>query len=445
MKAFFNKINTYLIKNKPFHWIIGWHIFIPMLLLLFLVSTLFSFGFSIKVYDYNSRESRDFIAFFLGFVSLMGFILFIIRQAKYNSFRIHHHIPYKKGYLVFASFWLIATLFAIIPFIPELTYTARITHYINQKTTAFDADKKALCYGDYFFEAEQKTKSVIKKQQNLNSDITLHTVERVNIPSNIPMFFTPNDSVVINRAKNNFNYYNYNDFPMHLDKAGALNIIAKFIKTAQKYDIKLTDYDPESIFNKRKQFYFNQDTSSEFSLYQNLSKTRYSGGRAYDYMISNYDRYYNDIDDFFEVFIGVLLFASIIALILWIFVSVPLAQFGYAVLFSVLLAIFVGVVSAVLGISNANSGGFYFVYIMISIVVYFIAFVSNSKWSNVFKIVSHVVFVFLILMFIVSLIDNHVISDYNFYYFSAIFIIGVLLSVLLYKPVYAKNRIMPQE
>ena len=444
MKAFFNKINTYLIKNKPFHWIIGWHIFIPMLLLLFIIAILFAFGFSIKIYNYRS-ESRDFIAFFLGFISLMGFILFIIRQAKYNSFRIHHHIPFKKAYLVFASFWLITTLFAVIPFIPELAYTARITHYINQKTTEFDADKKALCYGSSFFKSDQKTSSDIKKQQNLNSDFTLLTVEKVNIPYNIEMVFAPNDSVIIKDAKNNYNYYKSNKFPLYLSKTNALVIIEKFIKTAQKYDIKLTDDNPESIFNKRKQFYFSQDTNTEFSLYQKPTSSTYnSPGRAYDYMISNYDRYYNDIDDFFKVLLGILIFSVIIALILWVFVSVPLAQFGYAVLFSVLLAIFIGVVSVILGISSAGESSFYLVYIMISLFVYFQAFIAKSKWSQVFQIVSHVVFSFLLLMFLVLLEQSDIIDNNEFYSFSFLFIIGMLLSVLLYKPVYKKNMIIPQ-
>jgi len=154
MKGFINSLNkreTIILKKTPFRWILGWYKFAPILVGLFFFAVLLAFLVPTRIYTYSDDDGLEYAAIFIGFLSFMGFVLYVVRQVKFNSFRIHHHIPFAKSITVFFSFWVLITLFAIPAFIPHQIHSWRVKQQVNSITTDFEKDLEILHKGSPFF------------------------------------------------------------------------------------------------------------------------------------------------------------------------------------------------------------------------------------------------------------------------------------------------------
>jgi len=443
MIKLYNKIDDTILKKHPFQWIIGWNKFLPIIAILLLFSIAIGFMLPTTTYNYYNNKGLNTAAIFLGFVSFMVFILYVIRQIKFNSFRIHHHIPFAKSILVFFSFWILITLLTSIPFIPHHIHNWRVTKKINSITDDFKSDTKILYEGSVFFVSDYNNHHV---KQILDDD-TDETKQHFEVEFN-------NSFITINNIDHQFGYFHqYADesfrLPITISREEALNRINKFIKVASKYDIELTEYNAEEIYNKRKSFNQGKSNDYNFSLFkikETNDTTFYSAVNKYDGMMYSYQRHYNKDFDF-ELMLGILMFSIVLAILLWIVISIPMADFGYSVLVSVVLMVFMGIISALINLLTSNDFIIRLAFYIAIFIVYFFAFIikKDTQLHRVLKIVSHyLVAVFLFLLFLE--IDEANIFHHRdeFYVFSTLFLIGIIMSVFLFKQVYKNYRLLPR-
>ena len=447
MIKLYTKVDKNLLKKHPFHWIIGWHKFLPIIAILLLFSIVIGFMFPTTTYNYSYRNSGlDTASIFLGFVSFMAFILYVIRQIKYNSFRIHHHIPFKKSIFVFFSFWLMVFLFTSIPFIPHHIHTWRVKNKINSITDDFKKDTKILYEGSVFFAS--KYYNVVDNNYNEETQPTKkHRQKRTH-----EIVFN-NENVTINSIPHQFGYYHYKDnykafkLPITISNKESLNRIKNFITVAEKYNIKLLEKNPQEVFNKRKAFN-QQKNKVNFTLFTIDKAIAYPNKAVNNYtvMMSNYKRQFNKSFEIYEV-LGILIFSILFAVLLWIVISVPIADFGYSILVSVILMVFMGIITVMFDMIFFNDFVIRLAFYIMIFIVYSLAFMSKkeTRLYRVLKIVSHyLVAVFLFLLFLE--IDEVNIFNHQdeFYVFSALFLTGMVISVFLFKQVYKNYRLLPK-
>ncbi len=491
--AFFNRIDKSTLKKYPFQWIIGWHIFLPIILALILFAIALAFITPTKIFNYFDDDSLGVSSVFVGFLCFMAFVLFVIRQIKFNSFRIHHHIPYAKSKLFFFSFFIIIFLFSVISFIPSHIYTLRVKNEVNSKTDNFEKDMDIFCNTSSFFIASEENSRIAKlltyfdkTNCDKNDTLTLNEVfpdnelltddELLNdkellfdkhytgidssltcyeISRKLDLVFE-NGKVIINESP--FYDYSYRNeahpFPIKISKKEAITQIENFIKVAKKYDIELSSYNAEDIFNKRKLFN-NQTEIHHFSLFNtsNIQATNYYNDKGYLYkhMMSSYKRQlYKSFD--FEVLFGILIFSIILATLLWIFISVTLADFGFSILSGVLLMILTGIVVAIVGIFNRINDDEVQIAFFIGIsIIYLIAFLGDRKKRliRILKIVCHYLLPVFLLLVILEIDDSkyyeleyYYYYKHHFYYYASFFILGMIVGVFIFDEVYKKDRLL---
>jgi len=446
----FKKIDSNIIKIHPFHWIIGWHKFIPIILGIALFGIAIGFLFPTIVYNYYSDDGVESSAVFIGFISLMAFILFVIRQVKYNSFRIHHHIPYAHSIMLFFAFWLIAFLFSLLPFVPIQVHTWRINQRINSITKNLKTDTKILNEGSAFFAADRINNSSRTYLKELEKNASSAQFNKRDRNYNYNMLIDDN-GVIIYKFPYNFGYYNYQrKLPIHLSKNEALDLINSFIETAKRYDIKLKETDAELIYSQRKAYNLEKNTSdsNNYSLFV-LKGDDYPAD-AYNQMMRFYDRYNYDTDNSYvnEFLLITLIFAGFVALLLWIFISVPMADFGFSILAAVILMIFSGIAIAIMAIgSSASEESIQFFLWFLILVIFLIAFsgIHKTRFQRIMQIVSHYTLSVIAILVILIVEDSNVFSrTEEFYIFSGILLLSIVLSVVMYKFVYKRYRIMPK-
>lgn len=433
MKKLYTKIDHYILKNHPFNWIIGWHIFLPIIIILALIGVVSGFSTPTKIYSYSGDDGLGVAAFFVGFLALMGFILYIVRQIRYNSFRIHHHLPFKKSIYIFFSFWIIASLFSLLPFIPHQIYAFRI----KQKTISkevLDHDARILHRATVFFKSDQLSQDKIARiKQNPN------LINDRDFSRNIGVVFLEN-SVILNNNSYTFGYDYKISYPKTITKTEALEHIQNFIDVAKKYGIVLSEIDPEKIYNLCKKY---NETGTKYSFYVSPNNEE-SAESAYSYMIHNYQKYYDSIDT--DVIIGIFIFSIIIAALLWVFISVPVADFGYSILVGVLLIIFAAVLSFVITLGTRDDFFIRLLLYFIIALIYVKAFLGRkTRLNQILKIVSHYTIPFLLFLFMIEIDKLIYIGSTNlFYVFGAMIFSGVITSVFIFKKVYKNYRILPQ-
>ena len=445
----FKKIDSTIIKKHPFHWIIGWHKFLPIIIGVAFFSIVIGFLFPTTVYDYYSDDGVETTGVFIGFISLMAFVLFIIRQVKYNSFRIHHHIPYAHSIMLFFAFWLIAFLFSLLPFVPYQVHTWRINQKINSITNNLKRDTKILNEGSTFFTANQidnDSRIHLKELEKKTSSMQFDKRDR-NFNYNI---IIDDNGVVIYKLPYNFGYYNYQrKLPIHLSKKEALTLINSFTETAKHYNIKLKETDAELIYSQRKAYNLGGNTSN----LNNYSLFVFEGNDypadAYNQMMGFYDRYnYDDNSYVNEFLLATLIFAGFVALLLWIFISVPMADFGFSILAAVILMIFSGIAIAIMALGSfASEESIQFFLWFLILVIFLIAFSGTHKtrFQRIMQIVSHYTVSVMAILVILIIEDSNIFSHTEeFYIFSGILLLSIVLSVVMYKFVYKRCRIMPK-
>lgn len=429
MKKIYNTISDKVLKSNPFLWIIGWHKFLPIIILLMIAAIILGFLIPTKVYTYSPQFLYE-TSTFLGFLAFVVFVLFVIRQIKFNSFRIHHKIPYKKSITTYFYFVFFILFLVILPFISVETYNYRVLKEVNTFTKNFKEDSKTLNDNLFFFYSEDDSYYLYDDNGNRTSK------------QNVEYY---DNYLIINSRENTFTYEISKEYPLKITKTEALQRIADFLEVANRFNINVSETNPTIIYNKRKHFkargFHNLLTLGS---YKN-PRTIYS---KYSSFINHYR--YNSSFDLHdkEVIYAFLFIAMITALFLWIVISIPIADFGYTILAGTLILIFVGVMSALLSIaSNTEDLIIWFMYLCI-LIIFLLAFTSkeNTLVSRIMTVLSQLLIPILVLLFYIDYTNdlpyeakNHVRDFIPF-----IILLTIVSTVFLYKYIYRSSRMLPR-
>ena len=205
------------------------------------------------------------------------------------------------------------------------------------------------------------------------------------------------------------------------------------------------------IYNKRKQHY-SSTSNRVYSLIGTAYDEHKESENRYSTMIQNFKNEMNSGIEI-DVIFGILIFSILLALLLWVFVSVPLADFGFSILASVLLMIVMGIATAIVSSLGVGGDGVRYLFIVAVIVIFVLAFLGNQnkRLNQILKIVSHYLVPLFLFLIYLQIEDKYLHYDSNisnntdkFHVFTAIFITGVLVSIFVYKRIFKNYRLLPK-
>jgi len=444
MRNLYDNVSDKILKKSPFVWIIGWHKFLPLILFLMLLAVIAGFIIPTEVYDYSIPYLNE-ISFFLGFLAFIVFVLFLIRQVKFNSFRIHHKIPYSNSISFYFHFVLFVLLLALIPFIPKEVYNFRVIDKVNTITSNFNKDYQYLNDNLFFFYTDTDNYYGIDEEIFNDKDSLI-------VKPNVRYF---DNHIIVYDYINTFTYYNYhfndhkNKFPLKISNTEALQRIADFLEIANRYGIKTTENNPKIIFNKRKEFVFNK-VDNVFSLLRFKSETSPRIILSdYGNLLSHYKRYntYRLHDE--EVLYTFLFIAVILALLLWIFISVPKTDFGYAILAGAIILVFVGVMVGLLSIISNSFMLFLILSQLVLLAIFLVAFLgdNNTLLTRIMTILSQIsipIQVGLVYGFYFDFSHNFPQERIVSNTVPIVLLVTLVLTVFLFKNIYRNSRMLPR-
>ena len=156
-----------MIKRFPNLWILGVHFFIPLLFVAHLV--LFLIGY---FYRYDLSEPWYELGDFFGGVTLLTtlltillFTLFIIRQVRFNTHRIHHRLPYQKGIGFFIGFFLIFASMSALPMMANLGSYVHSKQMVVKWDVEVNGHHSAPYYDQQFTDKERFAEMVYQKEK----------------------------------------------------------------------------------------------------------------------------------------------------------------------------------------------------------------------------------------------------------------------------------------
>jgi len=441
MKKMYQNISEKTLKNYPFLWILGWFKFLPIIVVLLSIAVGVGFLIPVRVYEYGIPFLYE-ISTFIGFLVFIIFVLFVIRQVKFNSFRIHHKIPYQKSISIYFYFVFFILLLAITPFVPKEVYNYRVIKEVNSITTNFDEDLKVLNENTFFFYSNDDRGVVYKTNQadNLSKNNVLYILDE-------SMFVKHVDGFTYN--------YSSDQYPIKISKSESLYRISKFIDVAKRFGIIVSETDPNEVWNKLKSHKTNYQQNYNLLVFESETNPKIIHSN-YRNLLYNF-KYNSDYDlHDIEVLYVFLFFSIILALLLWIIISVPITDFGFSVLAGALILVFAGVVSALLASLNADKLILIFLQIMIVLVFLLAYFGNNNKLlTRITTILSQLLIPVLVGFLFLDYFEFYLMkynNDYYDYYrvknnienfIPSVLLITIILTVFFYKNIYRNSRILP--
>ncbi len=352
-----------MLDKYPNLWVLGVHIYLPLLTLLYLV--LFAIGLLYPLnplpFWNNYEDVFENLTVTMILPTILLTVMFVIRQVKYNSKRVHLSLPHKNSFLVFLYFIGIFFLITASPFVAN--FGANVRSHMALDVNEFEKDVKALEKGFAHIFLEKQFIDVYRKDFNpkihFNEDLddnndeyydgynrNYHTVRyKLN---------ETRDSLILYRSF--VRYYYRNDLDT-ISLEQAYKEIDDFIRVSSKYEGQTTTTNAQEIVRR------------------NLASTKYflkdeaSNGPAFDYLES-YSRFDNNIEfhdnlsennsiffvvewKFWKIYF---LLALSLAIVLLILCSVKITEFGWGMLVVALLPTVYGIFMA-LGVFTLQHSG----------------------------------------------------------------------------------------
>lgn len=138
----FKSIDNKLLRSYPKVWILGLHIFIPILLVLFPLMFLVGYATPIdkSLSQWRLVEDLTPIVLLVTLVSITLLVLFTIRQIKFNSSRIHHTLPYSNLMGNILSYFVIICGILLLTYAPVygLFLKCKAVGYFNVNQMYYD-------------------------------------------------------------------------------------------------------------------------------------------------------------------------------------------------------------------------------------------------------------------------------------------------------------------
>ncbi len=351
MKELYNKIDQYLLTRYPRLWVLGVHIFIPIVVIswcvLIAIGGFMVQGQAFDLYSVDDAYGQIAVGMILPVILLL--ILFIIRQAKYNANRVHQFLPYKHRFGVFLSFWVILFLISSLPM--AVFFGSWFTPGLNLNRSAYNQDFDVIetnyphfklkgCFG-----SDKPSEMLYDNNENMGTSM---------YPCDYGLNETK-DSVHLYRYQwSQYNYYYENNSTISVNQA--LSEIEEFMKVAVKYGAVFNSSNPQEIFdvnlsgntirfmNSNGNLTYNHIANfQEFETAINVNESYRSKGAVFVMFNWEFWRYYS-------------LLSFSFAFLLIIFCSVERAEFGWSMLVCALMPTAYGIILGLLALIDVLDG-----------------------------------------------------------------------------------------
>ena len=380
LREIYKKYDDLLLRKKPVLWVLGLHIYLPLLLTLYAI--LFLIGL---VYPFNPvpfwkdyEELYNTISLVMILPTILLAIMFIIRQIKFNSRRIHVQLPYRRSFGNMIYFFVLFGLIIALPFVGSIGATLKTKASLDIEE--FKEDMVYLSIGGAHFRLEKyrvydSLEWALRKQASMEYEESVEpaaivddstTVESIDeesvleeaVETEAYSYYDKSaytyelndtkDSLIFYREIWNLKYYySYNELDT-ISIDSAKREMKKFIAVSSKYQGGLTLTDVDEIFTHNlnsNRTYTRSDSIVTPAFNHFLDHANYiNNTRFHREYVDNSGPFFIKNSEFWLYYMLIALGLSILLLILC---SVKIIDFGWAMLVAALMPTIFGILFAI--------------------------------------------------------------------------------------------------
>lgn len=344
LRSTFKKVDHRVLEKYPNLWVLGVHVYVPILLALHAIIMAIGFIYPLNPLPdfFRYKDFFENISLTMILPTILLVVIFVIRQVKFNSKRVHLSLPYKYHFFVFLYFFGLLFGFTSLPLSGNLAAYVKTNLTLDKAQFEKDHDVMADCFTHIFLEKsyiDNPSDCRLAEQQGYYFDEYNDRIGYTRYELN-----STKDSLIVYR---HFVDYRYSDGLDTISLNEAYNEIETFISIAQRYEGEVKETNPIKIVE------------------QNLKSDRfYTTGEkrqqpAFDHLAS-YGRFDNNINfhnkllyknSFFfaaewEFWRAYAFLALALSVLLTILCSVNIAEFGWGMLVVALHPTVFGIVAA---------------------------------------------------------------------------------------------------
>lgn len=378
LKELYRKIDQQLLRKRPVLWVLGVHIYLPILLVSFLLLFLIGAAYSLVPLP-QWRSFKDFfetINLAMVLPTILLVITFIIRQVKYNSKRVHLKLPHNKSFVIFLYFMAFFFVVSALPFAANFGALCKTGMVLNK--AQYEKDIKVLNEGYCHF-------YMVRVKSHTSAIDQLEESEYEQLYNHQEMLYKMNptkDSLILYRKYLEYTYRSsfYNRFDT-IPLEQAYTEMEEFIAVAEKYQGEVINSDPRQLVHANltanKKPYFGNGTELAFN--------HFVRHEALSNNVQFNDRYLDKSGPYFVLRLEFWEFYCLVAIGLAMFLivlcSVKKADFGWSMLIVALQPTVYGIVLALswfVSRSAEEAIALFWLYFFIALALYII-FVSKFK------------------------------------------------------------------
>jgi hypothetical protein len=405
MKKRFKDWDIKISKKYPKIWILGIHIYLP--LLVFSALLFYALGWAFYTSDVpRMKEVNEYGFGILQFAIIpmvLVAILYAIRQIKYNSLRVHHHMPYKNPYLSFITYFVVFFILTAVPLMAGIGLHHKFSLQIDERQYIEDLSILNKGYSHFYQSDFSNTEYLQDDMAEIIEgtdavDLEYRTVKSI---LNTYRIDEKSKNLILYRhsAYSAVNGSYIGDTSLHcFAKLGwdtisveqAYKEMSDFMAIAPKYYAKIKQTNVQQILEQH---------LTHVSLYRDVQDYK-----SPDFNLIEHRTRFEDVLETYasvvtidDVFFGAAFYfwvfyiitPLVLSSLLLIVCSVKIADFGWAMLVIALAGMFMMIANGLLDVSNRANGDaelqFNLLLITLLIVVFLIMIVSKNLKSQISK------------------------------------------------------------
>ncbi|MFT5512482.1 MAG: hypothetical protein ACI8SE_000880, partial [Bacteroidia bacterium] len=355
MRALFKKLDHQMLEKYPNLWVLGVHIYIPILAILYIIIALIGLIYPLKPLPdfYHYEDFFNNISVTMSLPTILLFVVFVIRQVKFNSRRVHLSLPFRHSFLVFVYFMVLTLGITALPFIGNLAGYVKTNAVLDK--AQFELDESAMEEGFAHFYlqknyiddpedcAEAEARGYYIDEYGDHRHNTRYELNKTR------------DSLILYR---DFVDYSYDQGLDTISLDQAYNEIEAFIAVAGKYEGGVTLSNPVSIVQANlssDRFYtkFENNFAPAFNHLKNYG--RFDNNINFHNRLINKRSFFYPLEwEFWRFYFLLTLALSVLLIILC---SVNIAEFGWGMLVVALHPTVFGIVGALVAFMFQDVSG----------------------------------------------------------------------------------------
>lgn len=343
-RSLFKQLDHRMLEKYPNLWVLGVHVYVPILVFLHLVIMAIGFIYPLSplpdFYRYEDFFENISVTMILPTVLLV--VIFVIRQVKFNSTRVHLTLPFRYQFLVFLYFFGLILSITALPMSGNLAAYIKTDIKLDQEHFEIDQKIMSKAFTHFFLE-----KSYIEDPEDCaNAEENGYYYDNYNDRIGYTRYELnqTKDSLIIYR---HFVDYSYSNDLDTISIEDAYKEIDSFITIAAKYEGGVTKTDPRVIVqtNLNSDRYYSKDERNVRPAFDHLvSYGRFDNNVNFHNKLSHKNSFFFAAE--WEFWRGYAFLALALSVLLIILCSVNIAEFGWGMLVVALHPTVFGIVAA---------------------------------------------------------------------------------------------------